>query len=161
MIKMVMTMMTLISMVMTIMTITVKSSLPVYGQTNILTWISTSPKLATQLIFGTIFSSTYRNLETWGVYHDIDANADAHEDNDNDDDGHDDETCQGEPQFQFDPTQLQHLPDWDNFDHYDEMIITGNNCEAWMINLLFISVNAVCWKTHWPDVPTSTKKAFN
>ena len=28
-----------------------------------------------------------------------------------DDDGDDSETCQGGPQFQFDPNQQQHLPD--------------------------------------------------
>ena len=81
-------------------------------------------------MFGTIFSSTYRNLETQGVHHDRDGDDDddeydddleeddydLEEDDDDDDDDDlkeddDDETCQGEPQFQFDPNQLQHQPD--------------------------------------------------
>ena len=77
-------------------------------------------------MFGTIFSSTYRTLETQGVDHDEDndddgdADDDAYDadeyddddyDDEYDDDGDDDETCQGEPQFQFDPNQQQHLPD--------------------------------------------------
>ena len=71
--------------------------------------MSTSPKLATQLMFGTMFSSTYRNLETGGDDGDDDADADA-----DDDDDDDDKTGQGEPQFQFDPSQLQHRPDSDH-----------------------------------------------
>ena len=72
-------------------------------------------------MFGTMFSSTYLNLETGGVY------PDADDDADDNDDGDDDETCQGEPQFQFDPNQLQHQPDWDHFEHDDKMMILGDD----------------------------------